>query len=166
MRSPLLPIEQILSILAETPPRLAALVAGLGPAQLHTVPNPGAWSANDNLAHLRACNDVWGGNIRRLLAEHRPTLRGLNPRAWMKKTDYLEQEFAPSLRIFTTQRLELLAVLQALPPEGWSRQATVIDMVGKRLERSVLGYADSLARHERSHVRQIEGIVNALRQTS
>jgi len=41
-----LTIEQILTILAETPPRIAALSAGLAPAQLHTSPNPDEWSAN------------------------------------------------------------------------------------------------------------------------
>jgi len=35
-----LTIEQILTLLAEMPPRIGALTAGLGPAQLHVVPNP------------------------------------------------------------------------------------------------------------------------------
>jgi DinB superfamily len=50
--------EQVLAVLAETPPRLLALTAGLAPAQLRIVPLPGEWSANDVLAHLRACADM------------------------------------------------------------------------------------------------------------
>jgi len=46
--------EQVLTLLAATPRRIAALTAGLAPAQLHTTPNPGEWSANDVLAHLSA----------------------------------------------------------------------------------------------------------------
>ncbi len=163
MRSKLLTIDQILTILAQTPPRIAALTAGLAPAQLHTAPNPDEWSANDVLAHLRACNDVWGGNIATILAQDKPTLRGINPRAWIKKTDYLEQEFQPALLAFTTQRADLLAVLEKLSPESWSRTATVIDMIGKPFERTVLTYADGLARHERSHVKQIARIVSTMR---
>ncbi len=53
-------IEQVLALVAATPHRIAALTADLAPAQLHTTPNPGEWSANDVLAHLRACADVWG----------------------------------------------------------------------------------------------------------
>jgi hypothetical protein len=50
-----LPIEKILTILKETPPRLAELTTGLAPAQLHTAPGDGEWSVNDGLArHERA----------------------------------------------------------------------------------------------------------------
>ncbi len=55
-----LPIDMILTILKETPPRLEKLTAGLASAQLHTAPGAGEWSANEVLAHLRACNEVWG----------------------------------------------------------------------------------------------------------
>ncbi len=157
-----LTIEQLLAVLAQTPPRIAALTAGLAPARLHTRPNPDEWSANDVLAHLRAYADVWGGCIMMIIAEDRPTLRAVNPRTWIRQTDYLEQEFQPSLHAFATQRTDLLAVLKPLPPEGWSRAATVTG-AGKVLERTVLFYAQWLARHERPHVKQIERIVNTLR---
>jgi len=164
VRYRLLTIEQILTILAGTPPRIAGLTAGLSAAQLHTAPNPGAWSANDNLAHIRSCNVVWGSRMLTIITQDRPTFKGINPRSWIKKTDYLEQEFQPALLAFTTERAELLAVLEALPPEGWSCTGTLIDMVGKRLEQTVLGYADAMARHERSHAKQIERIVNMMRR--
>jgi hypothetical protein len=163
VRSRLLTVEQILTILSGSPERIAALTAGLTPAQSQTAPHPGEWSINAVLAHLRACNDVWGGNIVLIIAQDKPMFKGLNPRAWIKKTDYLEQEFQPSLLAFTAQRTALLATLEALSPESWSRTATVIDMIGKRLERTVLSYADALARHERMHVKQVERIVNTLR---
>jgi len=163
VRSRLLSIEQVLTILSGSPQRIATLTAGLAPAQLHTALNPGEWSANDVLAHLRACNDVWGSNIVAIITQDQPTYKGVNPRAWIKKTDYLEQEFRPSLLTFTMQRTALLAALEALPPESWSRTAIVIDMIGKRLERTVLSYADALARHERTHLKQVERIVNTMR---
>ena len=153
--------EQILTMLAATPPRIAALTAGLGPAQLHTSPNHDEWSARDVLAHLRACADMWGSCIVAMLAEDRPTIKAVNPTTWIKKTDYLEQDFQPSLQAFTTQRAELLAVLEPLPPEGWSRAATVTG-AGRVLERTVLFYAEWLARHERPHVKQIERTVKTM----
>jgi hypothetical protein len=153
--------EQVLTLLAATPPRIAALTAGLAPAQLHTSPNHEGWSANDVLAHLRACADVWGNCIVAMIAEDTPTLRAVNPRTWIKQTDYLELEFRPSLRSFATQRADLLAVLEPLPPESWERSATVTG-AGKVLERTVLFYARWLAGHERPHVKQIERIVNTM----
>jgi len=94
-----------------------------------------------------------------MIAQDTPTLRAVNPRTWIKQTDYLELDFRPSLRSFATQRAELLAVLSTLPPEGWERSARVSG-AGKVLERTVLFYAQWLARHERQHVKQIEYIVN------
>ena len=153
--------EQILTLLAATPPRIAALTAGRPPAQLQAPPNPDEWSANDVLAHLRACADMWGNCIAAMIAEDRPTLRAVNPRTWIRKTDYREQEFQPSLHAFTTQRTALLAVLEPLPPAGWARAATVTG-AGAVLERTVLFYAQWLALHERPHIKQIERIVNLL----
>jgi hypothetical protein len=51
-------------------------------------------------------------------------------------------------------------LLEPLPHEAWSRAATVTG-AGKVLERTVLFYGQWLARHERTHVKQIERIVNA-----
>ena len=87
-----------------------------------------------------------------------PTIKAINPRTWIKQTDYLELEFQPSLRAFTTQRADLLAVLEPLPPDGWARAATVTG-AGKVLERTVRSYAEWLVRHERPHLKQIERVV-------
>ncbi len=153
--------EQVLTLLAETPLRLAALTTGLAPEELQVRPTHDEWSANEVLAHLRACADVWGNCIMAIIAEDAPTLRAVNPTTWIKKTDYLELAFRPSLRSFTTQRAELLAVLSPLPLEGWSRAATVTG-AGKVLERTVLSYAQWLARHECPHIKQVERIVNTM----
>lgn len=148
-------------MLAATPPRLAALTADLTPEQLQTPPAPGQWSANEVLAHLRSCADMWGGCIGAIIAHDHPTLRAVNPRTWINSTDYREQAFPRSLDAFTAQRAELLAVLEALAPEGWARSATVTG-AGRPLERTVRFYAQWLAEHERPHVRQIERIVRTM----
>ena len=161
MPSTSLTIERVLTLLAETPARIAALTADLSPEALQMRPTPEEWSASVVLAHLRACADVWGNCIVAMIAEDTPTLRAVNPRTWIKKTDYLDLEFRPSLRSFATQRADLLAVLEPLPIDAWSRAATVMG-AGKVLERTVLFYAQWLARHERQHVKQVERIVNTM----
>ena len=154
--------EKILLILKETPPRLAELTEGLAPAQLHTAPGDGEWSVNEILAHLRACSDVWGDRyIATILAEDRPTIKAMNPRTWIKKTDYLEQDFRPALQAFTEQRRKLLAILEPLPPEEWMRTNTLVG-AGRPLQQTLLSHADGLARHERAHLKQIERTLKAL----
>ena len=149
-------------LLRETPERIGALTADLTPARLRTAPEHDAWSVNDVLAHLRSCADVWGSCIATILAEEHPTIRAVDPRTWIKRTDYPELEFEPSFHAFTAQRAELLAVLEPLPRDAWSRGATVTG-AGSPLERSVQSYAARLARHERSHYRQLERIAGAVR---
>jgi hypothetical protein len=149
--------EKALTLLAENPSRIVVVTAGLTSAQLRTAPTDDAWSANDVLAHLRACADVWGGCITTMIAEDRPTIRAVNPRSWIKKTKYPELEFRPSLRSFVRQRADLLAILEPLPLTDWSRAATVTG-AGNVLVRTVWIYAQWLARHERTHVKQVERI--------
>jgi phosphoketolase len=97
-----------------------------------------------------------------ILAQQKPTIKAMNPRRWIKSTDYLEQEFQSSLRAFKKQRKKLLAVLEPLPPKGWTRTNTLIG-AGKPLEQTLLSHADGLARHERAHLKQIERTLNSLR---
>jgi hypothetical protein len=157
-----LPIEQILILLAEAPRRIAALTTGVASPQLHTAPNDDEWSANDVLAHLRACADVWGGSIVTMVREDHPTIRAINPRTWIRDTDYLDRAFRPSLRAYTRQRTELVALLEALSTKDWARGGTFTG-AGKPLERTVLSEADAIARHERAHVRQIARLVDGER---
>ena len=156
-----LTIEQVLTLLVQTPPRLATLTAGLGPAQLHTPPAEGEWSPNDILAHLRACADVWGNCMTAIATRDRPVLRAVNPRTWIKKTDYRAQEIQPSLQAFTSQRAGLLAVIEPLAPADWSRVG-IVTGAGKVLERTVLFYGRWLAVHERQHIRQLERMATPL----
>ncbi len=154
--------EKVLALLAATPERIAAQTDGLTAVQLKTAPGENEWSINDVLAHLRSCADMWGGSVTTILAEDHPTIRAINPLTWIKQTNYLDLEFQPSFAAFTTQRADLLSVLEALPPDGWSRSTTVTG-AGKPLIRTVMTYASWLANHERSHVKQIGRLADEMR---
>jgi uncharacterized damage-inducible protein DinB len=152
-------IDQVLTQLAEQPKAIAALTAALPRRRLHERPSRGQWSLNDELAHLRACSDVWGKYIALILTEDHPTIRAMNPRRWIKSTDYPDLEFEMSFRAFRRQRAKLLALLRPLPTASWSRSATVTG-AGRPLERTMGDYAKWLANHERSHLKHIERVVN------
>ncbi len=153
--------EQILSILRDTPERLYALTRELTEAQLHAAPEPGEWSVTDIAAHLRSCADVWGQAIETIAMTEHPTIRAVSPTTWIKSTDYRELAFASSWQAFGTQRDHLLALLGQLPGQGWSRSATVLGG-GRPLELTVHSYAHRLARHERTHWKQVAKTVRAL----
>jgi hypothetical protein len=155
--------EDALALLADAPRRIEATTLGVDPDVLRASPGDGEWSANDVLAHLRACADSWGGCIETMLADEHPTIRAINPRSWIKRTNYRDLAFRESFAAYAAQRAELITQLVSLPPDGWDRSATITG-AGAPLQRTVLFYVQWLARHERAHIKQIGHIVAAVRQ--
>lgn len=158
-----LPREEILELLRETPGRIAELTDDLTAKQLHT-PALGRWSLNDHLAHLRACQDVFGGAMVRIAGEDHPSFTAINPHTWIKQTDYPKWKFGPAFAAFKKQRAALLRKVGPLPAKGWRRTATV-KVWGASYERTVHYYGDWMASHERAHWKSIERIAAALRKT-
>ena len=147
-------IRAVLTLLSDTPKKIARIAQGLNEQQLHRQPDVDAWSAQEIVAHLRACAEVWGRSIDRMLTEDHPTIRYVSPRGWITKTDYLQQNFRETLRGFSEQRAGLVTRLRKLPSSGWTRCAT---FTGSTLGRdgTVLSYATRIADHEVRHLDQL-----------
>ncbi len=154
-------IEKVLQLLAKTTRRIAALSNNLDNASLNFKPDDVSWSANDILAHLRACADVRSKSIMAMLSQEHPTLRHISPRTWMKKTDYAKQDFHVSFEAFTKQRNELLKLLKSLKNKDWSRGAT-FTAITKGREQTVFSHANIIAQHEDEHCNQIEALLKQL----
>ena len=161
MARQLMTTEKILSILRDTPEHLKAVTRDLTEAQLNAAPEPGEWSVTEIAAHLRSCAYVWGQAIETIVVTEHPTIRAVSPTTWIKSADYSELAFASSWQAFGTQRDQLLALLGQLPGQGRSRSATVLGG-GRPLELTVHSYADRLARHERTHWKQVAKTVREL----
>ena len=157
-------IDELLTLLAETPRRLTSMTRDLENAQLYNKRDQDAWSVNDILAHLRACADVWGKSILAMISQDHPTMRYVSPRTWQRKTDYHTQEFQVSLHAFTSQRDDLLKLLTPLTLEDWSRGATFTGTTRGR-EQTVFSYARRIIDHETQHLDQLEQVLNVI-QTS
>ncbi len=144
----------VLTLLSATPKEIARIARGFNEEQLHRQPDVDAWSAQEIVAHLRACAEVWGRSIDRMLTEDHPTIRYVSPRGWIRKTDYLQQNFRETLRRFSEQRAALVARLGKLTSSGWTRGAT---FTGTTLGRNgtVLSYATRIADHEVRHLDQL-----------
>lgn len=152
--------QAVLDVLSDTPIQIAHIARGLSDRQLQRRPEADAWSAQEILAHLRACAEVWGRSIGRMLAEDHPTIRYVSPRGWIRKTDYLQQGFRDALRAFSHQRAALVGTLGKLDASGWARGATfTATTVGR--EGTVLSYAMRIADHEVRHLDQLRRTVEA-----
>lgn len=154
--TPLLTVEQTMDIIRTTVPRLEELTRGASQKALITVTGYG-WSVNEQLAHLRSCADVLGGNMLRIVREDHPAFKGVGPT--VRQKEYFEWKFGPAFEAFRAQRAELLEVLEPLPPEAWERTAAVSAPPGRVWENSVLYYGDWMARHERGHLKHIDRVL-------
>lgn len=150
--------DECVAALRETPTLLASAARAAKSDHLERRPSPDQWSAREVLVHLRACADIWGQAIARLLDEDHPTIEAVNPRRWQRTMPYGATPFDQSLRAFARQRRQLLRRLEPLDEDEWGRWATVTG--GGRPRRVTVGdYAYRLARHERPHVRQLRAVL-------
>ena len=148
-------IDEILTVLAETPKRFTAVTQQLTTEQIHTAPDNNSWSISYILAHLRACVDVWVKDIDIMLTQDTPTIRQLSPRTYLRKTNYPELSYGPSFQIFCQQRDALLQKLHALSFADWACDAEI-----KGRQHTVFSHMRRLALHEAVHCEQIEALQN------
>ena len=152
-------ISLILELLAQGPLRLEKATHGVPTARLslHTEAEP--WSANDILAHLRACSDCWGASIMDMITQDNPTKRYVSPRSWMKKPKYAEPSFGAALESFNEARQKLGATLTNLDEAGWVRRGTFTGTSARQREQTVFSYAWRIVNHEQPHLEQIESLL-------
>src|SRR3954462_12426492 len=148
-------IGQLMRALEELTGYLETATHGLTDARLHARPRADSWSANEILAHLRACADVWGGSIVAMIEHDHPTLRYVSPRTWIRRTRYTELPFEASLQAFVAQRAALVQALASLAVDDWSRGAPFTGTTRGR-EQTILSYVRRIVDHEREHREQIE----------
>jgi hypothetical protein len=151
----MLEVDEIMAILRTSVDRFRDLAAGATPEELEPAGYEDDWSVTAVLAHLRACNDVLGGNMIRIVREDHPAWRAMSPRTWQRKSGYHEWTFEPSFAAFSDGRNQLLEVLEPLAPADWERTATVTVPPKKVFEYTTRYYGDWLAAHERAHLRHL-----------
>jgi hypothetical protein len=137
--------------LAETVPRLAALVRSAPVERWSTRPSPETWAPIEVLAHLADFEVVYGARLLAMISADRPHLQAIDPAALARRSRYLERSPADELRKFTSRRDETLAVLR-------SCSAAELERTGVHSRRGVINVADLVAgmlAHDTTHVGQI-----------
>jgi DinB family protein len=146
--------QKYLEIVSETPRRIASIVRGMDEDRLQLRADAKSWSANDILAHLRSCADLWIYSIYAMLAEKEPAFSDIDERKWAKVTRYAELPFSDSFQAFSSQRENLVRVLRALPFESWERSAIIFER-----RHTVFTQTRRLVKHETEHLEQIETLL-------
>jgi uncharacterized damage-inducible protein DinB len=138
------------AVIAETPQQLAQTVRSLSAADLDVPPAPGKWSIRQILIHLADCELVFAFRLRQTVAETHATIQPFDQDKWAEHSDAYDALTA--LETFTAVRRWNILFLSSLAPEMFAKQMTHPERGTMTLQTVV----ETMAGHDRNHVKQIE----------
>lgn len=147
--------KDVMKVHAQTPKRLARMIAGASPAKLRKRPAPDKWSINEIIAHLADVEMVGGFRIRLILGAPGTTIVGFDQDAWASSGHYQKRDPRQSLEQFRILREANLRLLKLLTPEQWKQYG----MHTERGQESVQHIVRMFAGHDLNHLQQIEKIL-------
>ncbi len=143
-----------MTVLAETPGRLKALLEGSSREKWRTRPEPGRWSAAEVLAHLADAEIVTGWRIRSVLATDGVPLQAFDQDVWADAFKYADIDPSESLATFTAARQSLLSLLTRVDPSRRSHHG----LHSERGKEPIAHLVQLYAGHDLNHVKQIEAL--------
>lgn len=151
-----LPPQQVVAALISGPDEVEDAVKGLNEEQMTQPPRPDEWAIRDVLWHLLMAQSVFVARVEKMLVKDNPSLEGIA--VWT-----IEGEESLSARdILARYRDSHMATvdqLKAMSPGDWWRTARHEEFV----QFTILQQASYFAKHERSHLPQIDAIRQAIR---
>jgi uncharacterized damage-inducible protein DinB len=141
-----------LDVISETPRRLAQLVETIGPDRLEVPPAPGKWSARDIVSHLADGELVFAFRLRQTLAEDHHVIQPFDQDLWAKSYSSCDTELA--LATLSAMRAWNLALIRSVKPSDLAKPVT-------HPERGTMTFqtiVETMAGHDRNHIKQIEAI--------
>jgi uncharacterized damage-inducible protein DinB len=143
------------AILASTPSRVRALVAGRPRSQLEFKPGPDRWSVVEILAHLADAEIVGAWRIRSVLASNGTALQPYDQDRWAATFRYASSDPSESLEVFSAVRASTLSLLRRVDSSLHENHG----IHGERGRETVTHIVRSYAGHDRNHLGQIEKLL-------
>jgi hypothetical protein len=145
--------------LRRTPARLRELMAGIPPGKEVHKPGPEAFSARENVHHLRDIEaEGYGVRLLRMLGERDPVLKDLDGNALALERNYNGRPPGPALEEFALLRAANVERLQRLEPEDLDRNGSW-ENVGPVTLGKVL---EMWRNHDRGHLDEIAWLAGRL----
>jgi methionine--tRNA ligase beta chain len=144
-----------LAVLASTPSRIGALLAGHSEAVLRWTPTPGRWSIAEIVAHLGDAEIVGAYRIRATLASPGLSLQAYDQNDWMRAQRHESSDPHTSLALFAGLRAAQVRLLRRLGDEELDRFGVHAER-GKESLRHLIGL---YAGHDLNHLAQIERLL-------
>jgi len=143
-----------LDVITDTPRRLAQLMETIGPTRMETSPAPGKWSARDILCHLTDSEMVFGFRFRQTLAEDHHVIQPFDQDLWAKS--YATCDARLALAALSALRALNVALIRSVKLADLAKPVT-------HPERGTMTFqtiVETMAGHDRNHIKQIEAIAS------
>jgi len=145
------------TVVASTPARLQAAVAGRPRAQLEAKPAPDRWSVVEILAHLADAEIVGAWRIRSVLASNGAALQPYDQDRWAATFRYAAADPFESIDLFRAVRANTLSLLRRVDSALYENYG----VHGERGRETVSHIVRLYAGHDRNHLGQIERLLAA-----
>lgn len=144
-----------LAVLASTPSRIGALLAGHSQAVLRWTPTPGRWSIAEIVAHLGDAEIVGAYRMRAILASPGTPLQAFDQNDWMRAQRHELSDPHGSLALFAGLRAAQVRLLRGLNDEELDRFGIHAERGHESLRQLIGLYAG----HDLNHLGQIERLL-------
>ena len=140
-----------IGVIAETPARLKAAVAGLSAAQLDTPYRPGGWTVRQVVHHLPDSHMNSYVRFRLALTEDQPTIKPYDEALWAELADAKTAPVEASLALLENLHERWVLLLRSLSGAGWARTFRHPELGPMTLEQNLALY-DWHGRHHVAHI--------------
>ncbi|PWH17815.1 MAG: hypothetical protein DDG59_07405 [Anaerolineae bacterium] len=145
-------VEAILAILKSTAAVLPVLCNKLPSQAWNARFEENEWCQTEILCHLRDVEiEVNLPRLRKAIETPNPFIAGIDTDPWAEQRNYRQQSGEKALQDFLQARLELLSLLQELPPQTWNQKVRHAIFGPTTLQELI----EIIASHDRIHIRQI-----------
>jgi hypothetical protein len=144
-----------LTMLAATPARIGALLAGCLPDDLRWTPTAGRWSIAEIVLHLADVEIVFAYRVRMILSSPGTPIQAFDQAAFVDAQRARTIDPFESLTLMTALRTSMVRLLRGLTDEEFDR----FGMHAERGLESVRHMMRMLAGHDRNHLTQIERLL-------
>ena len=143
--------REMIDQIEETPARLRAAVAGLGPEQLDTPYRPGGWTVRQVVHHVPDSHLNAYIRFKLALTEEEPAIKTYDQARWAELPDTRAVPVEVSLVLLETLHRRWVALLRALSPEDFEKTLHHPDHGVINLNQ-LLGIYAWHGRHHTAHV--------------
>ena len=141
-----------LRVIAETPVRLNALLASVGPDGAERALAPGKWSARQILCHLADTELAFAFRLRQALAEPHHVIQPFDQDKWA--APYGAFDARSAVDVFGTVRKWNIMLIQTVPAATLHKPL----MHPERGEMTFQTLIETMAGHDLNHLRQLDSI--------